>query len=100
MKFDEILPCLRRGDVVTRSVFYDDVVVFMQVPVQIRPDVVPNMTSLPGAMKKLLKEADMGISYHDQFVMYDFEDGSGTHYSFDGDDLNADDWVIVEHNVE
>lgn len=99
MTFDEILPCLRRGDVVTRNIFCDGLVIFMQVPANIRPDIIPNMTSLPNAMKKLLQAAGVGIYYHDQFVMYSFADNTCTYYPFDGDDLNATDWIIVETNV-
>lgn len=95
MTFEEILPCLKRGDVVTRDAFYDGLVVFMQVPATISPDMVPKMTSLPEAMKQLLQESESGISYHDQFIMFDLGDCTCTYYPFDGEDFTATDWTVV-----
>lgn len=38
----------------------------------------------------------LGVTYHDQFIMYDFSDQSCTYYPFDGEDMNADDWELVD----
>ena len=38
----------------------------------------------------------VGITYHDQFIMYDFSDRTCTYYPFDGEDINADDWEVVD----
>ena len=40
-------------------------------------------------------EHEAGVTYHDQFIMYDFSDQSCTYYPFDGEDINADDWELV-----
>lgn len=41
-------------------------------------------------------EYEAGVTYHDQFIMYDFSDQSCTYYPFDGEDMNADDWELVD----
>lgn len=89
MKFEEILPALRRGEVVRRGVFQSSLVVFMQIPAQ---DVL-KMKSIPTQMKVLMGEYEAGVTYHDQFIMYD---QSCTYYPFDGEDMNADDWELVD----
>lgn len=95
MKFEEILPALRRGEVVRRKVFQSDLVVFMQIPAEIPALDVLKMKSIPIKMKALMGMYEAGITYHDQFIMYDFSDQSCTYYPFDGEDMNADDWELV-----
>ena len=51
---------------------------------------------VPTPMKKLMNKFDAGILYHDQFIMYDFSDQSCTYYPFDGEDINANDWEVVD----
>lgn len=43
-----------------------------------------------------MNKFDAGILYHDQFIMYDFSDQSCTYYPFDGEDINANDWEVVD----
>ncbi len=96
MKFEEILPALRRGEVVRRGVFHSSLVVFMQIPAEIPAQDVEKMKSIPIQMKTLMGEFEAGVTYHDQFIMYDFLDQSCTYYPFDGEDMNADDWELVD----
>ncbi len=95
MKFEEILPELRKGEVVRRKIFHSHLVIFMQIPAEINLDRIPSMVSVPEKMKQLVIRWGDRISYHDQFIMYDFENGECTYYPFDGEDLNADDWEVV-----
>lgn len=95
MKFEEILPMLRAGEVVRRSVFQRNLVIFMQIPASIGFPEIIAMRSIPDAMKALMVLTCAGVTYHDQFVMYDFSDQSCTYYPFDGEDMNADDWEVV-----
>lgn len=95
MKFEEILPELRKGEVVRRKVFQDSLVIFMQIPAEINWDRIPNMVSIPEKMKHLITMWGNGVNYHDQFIMYDFSDSTCTYYPFDGEDFNADDWEVV-----
>lgn len=95
MKFEEVLPAVREGKAIRRGVFHNSLIVFMQVPATIDPSAIANMQSIPSEVKWLLNLASMGISYNDQFIMYDFADGTCTYYPFDGNDLNADDWEVV-----
>lgn len=96
MKFEEILPALRRGEVVRRGVFQSSLVVFMQIPAEIPAQDVLKMKSIPTQMKVLMGEYEARVTYHDQFIMYDFSDQSCTYYPFDGEDMNADDWELVD----
>lgn len=95
MKFEEILPALRGGKAVRRKSYHQYLIVFQQLPSIIIAQDVDRMKSLPQEVKKLLEYYEVGINYHDQFIMYSFEDNTATSYSFDGEDLNADDWEIV-----
>lgn len=95
MKFEEILPALRRGEVVRRECFQSNLVVFMQIPAEISAQDILKMKSIPTKMKILMVEHEAGVTYHDQFIMYDFSDQSCTYYPFDGEDINADDWELV-----
>ena len=95
MKFEEILPALRRGEVVRRRDFQSNLVVFMQIPAEIPAQDVLEMKSIPIQMKVLMRGYAVGVAYHDQFIMYDFSDQSCTFYPFDGEDINADDWELV-----
>lgn len=96
MKFEEILPMLRTGEVVRRSVFQRNLVIFMQIPASIGFQGIVTMKSIPDAMKALMLLNCAGARYHDQFIMYDFSDQSCTYYPFDGEDMNADDWEVVD----
>lgn len=96
MKFEEILPKLREGKVVRRSVFQDNLAIFMQIPARISAQSIPCMKSISEEMKALLLLNGLGISYHDQFIMYDMSDQSCTYYPFDGEDINADDWEVID----
>lgn len=96
MKFEKILPMLRAGEVVRRSVFQRNLVIFMQIPASIDFPGIVTMRSIPDAMKVLMLLNCAGVRYHDQFIMYDFSDQSCTYYPFDGEDMNADDWEVVD----
>ena len=54
MKLEEILPALRRGEVVRRGVFQSSLVVFMQIPAEIPAQDVLKMKSIPIQMKVLM----------------------------------------------
>lgn len=89
MKFGEILSKLQEGKVVRRKVFQSNLVIFMQIPAMISGDGIPAMRD---DMKALMCSYGVGITYHDQFIMY----ADRTYYPFDGEDINADDWEIVD----
>lgn len=89
MKFGEILSKLQEGKVVRRKVFQSNLVIFMQIPAMISGDGIP---AIPDDMKALMCSYGVGITY--QFIMYDFSDR--TYYPFDGEDINTDDWEVVD----
>jgi hypothetical protein len=96
MTFGEILKELQNGRVVRRADWADWYVLFMQIPADIPCDRTWNMQSLPTDMKVLLKQHNKGIRYENQFIIYDLCDNVATYYVFDGDDINATDWVVIE----
>lgn len=96
MTFIEILKELQNGRVIRRTNWRKELVVFMQIPADIPYDKTWNMQSLPTDMKVLLKQCNKGIKYENQFIIYDLSDNSATYQMFDGDDLNATDWEVIE----
>jgi hypothetical protein len=96
MTFGEILKELQNGRVVRRTDWREELVVFMQIPADIPYDRTWNMQSLPTDMKVLLKQYNRGIRYEHQFIIYDLCDNTATYHVFDGDDINATDWVVIE----
>lgn len=96
MSFEEILKELRNGRIVRRDTWNEDLVVFMQIPANISSDKTWNMQSLPTDMKVLLKQHNNGINYENQFIIYDLEDNSATYTIFDGDDINATNWEVID----
>lgn len=96
MTFGEILKELQNGRVVRRADWREELVVFMQIPADIPYDRTWNMQSLPTDMKVLLKQHNKGIRYENQFIIYDLIEQTATYYVFDGDDINATDWAVIE----
>ena len=96
MTFGEILKELQNGRVVRRTDWVEELVVFMQIPADIPHDRTWNMQSLPTDMKVLLKQYNKGIRYENQFIIYDLIKQTATYYVFDGDDINATDWAVIE----
>ena len=96
MTFGEILKELQNGRVVRRADWREELVVFMQIPADIPYDRTWNMQSLPTDMKVLLKQYNKGIRYEHQFIIYDLIEQTATYQVFDGDDVNATDWVVIE----
>ena len=96
MTLGEILKELQNGKVVRRQYWRDELVVFMQIPAFIESDKTWNMQSLPGDMKIFLKQNNSSVQYKDQFIIYDAEDNTATYYVFDGEDINATDWEVID----
>ena len=96
MTFNKILKELRQGRVVRRKAYSSDLVIFMQIPAYIECENTWNMKSLPTDMKVLLKQLNSDISYQDQFIMYDLYNKSAPYMVFDGLDINATDWEVID----
>ena len=96
MTFIEIFKYLEEGRVVRRVSWANCFVIFKQIPAQINNDLVWNMKSVPTDMKVLCKQLNLGINYANQYIIYDIEDQTATYINFDGDDLNADDWEVID----
>lgn len=96
MTFSEILPFLNKGFAVRRSVYDPTLIIFKQIPASI-DDVTP-MKSIPQHVKDLLLKYKVGIDYEDQYIIYDFITGIATYCVFDGEDINALDWEVLDIN--
>lgn len=93
MTFTEILPFLNEGFAVRRDSYNPEFIIYKQIPAII--DDVTKVKSIPENTKKVLAKFGIGIEYQDQYVIYDFATGVGTYCIFDGDDINAEDWMVV-----
>lgn len=96
MTFDKILTELQNGKLVRRECWRDGLIIFMQIPANISAENTWNMKSLPGDMKIFLKQNNLPIYYHDQFIVYDSEDQEATYCIFDGEDITAADWEVID----
>lgn len=96
MRFEEVLKELRQGKIARRQSYADYFVIFMQVPADIPYDRIWDMQSLPIDAKILLKLNNKKIRYRDQFIIYDLEKQVATYHVFDGEDLNATDWEVID----
>ena len=94
MTFGEILPYLNKGFAVRREEYDPALIIFQQVPASF--DDVSPIKSIPSEVKTLLTRYRVGIDYMDQFMLYDFLTGTATYCVFDGNDLNATDWELID----
>lgn len=96
MTFSDILNYLHLGYAVRRSEYDPALIIFEQVPATITN--IENLQSVPSNVKTLLINNNVSINYCNQFILYDFLTETATYCVFDGDDINATDWVIVDEN--
>lgn len=94
MTFGEILPYLNKGFVVRREEYDPALIIFKQIPASF--DDVTNIKSIPDSVKTLITRYGVGIDYENQFMIYDFLTGTATYCVFDGDDINAEDWEVID----
>lgn len=95
MNFGNILIELENGKVVRRKSYHKDFVIFKQIPATIPLPKISIMQSVPDDMKSLLSNNGCSISYKHQYILYDFSTQGATYHIFSGDDLDAEDWEVV-----
>jgi hypothetical protein len=96
--FTAMIEELEKGKMAWRKC--DDVLIFKQIPAEIPEEFIKNMKSLPEKVKEfVLKEMNEGkyteLQYVNQYVALNRQ-GMITYYTFSGDDINANDWVIMD----
>lgn len=69
--------------------------VFMQVPADIGPDVIPKMQSLPPAVKEEFARRGGSIRYSNQFAIVN-SDNEINSWAPSVSDVLAKDWVILD----
>lgn len=94
MTFGEILPYLNKGFTVRREEYDPALIIFKQIPASF--DDVSNIKSIPDSVKTIITRYGVGIDYENQFMIYDFLTGIATYCVFDGDDINAEDWEVID----
>lgn len=94
MTFVEILPYLNKGFAVRREEYDPALIIFKQIPASF--DDVSNIKSIPDSVKTIITRYGVGIDYENQFMIYDFLTGIATYCVFDGDDINAEDWEVID----
>lgn len=97
MKFSEIIDGLDEGKSFTREAWINNAFITKQVPQTVEAGIVPRMTSLPGAAKRLITSYGNGeISYHDQVLRVTIgEPSTATYYIPTWEDVFANDWAEI-----
>ncbi len=90
--FAEVIDGLQKGKVFTR--WNDGSFITMQVPSNIKSDVIPKMQSLNAKTKELLS-IKKGIYYHHQVLLVKpmGEKAKATYYSPTWEDILSNDWL-------
>lgn len=96
MTFGEILKELETGKVVRRESYNNNLVIYKQVPASIGTNYILKMRSIPSDMKIMLMRNEAELNFRNQFIIYDFIDEYATYVAFDGDDITATDWEVVD----
>jgi hypothetical protein len=103
MKFSEAIEELKAGKMITCGLMHvRDQFVFMQIPSEIRSDIVPKMQSLPQSVKDKFqrrfedpREFLNSIHYENQLAIVSSRNFiSG--WSPSAEDVLSDDWVVIE----
>lgn len=93
MTFEEALPILKDGGVLSRGAWPTSIVIVKQNNNIVYPDIVPKMTSLPEEAKELFRERNMEqIKYTNQVIKLDTHTGIAKNCVLDWEDLFATDW--------
>lgn len=96
MTFEEALPILKDGGIITRNAWDSHTVVIKQNSNVVYPDVFPKMTSLPEEAKALFRERNMEqIRYTNQVIILNTHTGVAKNYIPDWEDLFATDWSHI-----
>lgn len=93
MTFEEALPILKDGGILTRGAWSQNIVIVKQNNNIVYPDVFPKMTSLPEEAKALFRERSMEhIKYTNQVIKIDTQSGVAKNFIPDWEDIFATDW--------
>ena len=95
VKGDLAFEAMEGGSVAYRNAWHrDGVKVFKQIEAKIPVAMVPNMTSLPDAVKEEILRVGLDhIHYQNQYIML-WPTGVMTHYCPSVIDMRATDWVV------
>jgi hypothetical protein len=95
MTFGQAIEALKAGQKVARESWNGKgMFVFKQVPSPIKPEIVPNMTSLPQSVKDEFIKREQGPNYQNQMAIVK-PDGSVDSWVASSSDTFAEDWCIV-----
>ena len=96
--FGQAVEALKEGKIINRSGWGRGVFVFRQVPSAISLGTIPNMTSLPQAVKDAFVKSGIPINYRNQFcIVYPSVRNNTLHgWQPSGTDILANDWEIQD----
>lgn len=98
MKFSGLLELLHQGKMLRRKSWPKEYFIFKQVPAEVKGEIIPNMTSLPPDVKKMLKarvddkELQCDSLYYNNQVAIVKESNVIEAFTPTWEDLFADDW--------
>lgn len=96
MPFGMAIEVMKQGKKVARTGWNGKgMFVFKQVPSPIKPEIVPNMTSLPQSVKDEFIKRNQGPNYCNQMAIVK-PDGSVDSWVASSSDTFAEDWCVVE----
>lgn len=96
MTFAEITSYLNLGFAVRRESYNPSLIIFKSISVS--ADDASEIAILPSNIKNLLIKYKAGIDYESLYFIYDFKDGVCTPCMFDGEDIDAVDWEVIDDN--
>lgn len=99
LTFGQAIEALKNGQLVSREGWNGKgMFAFMQVPSEIPAYIIPNMTSLPPAVKDVLSKRGEPLKYSSQFALVK-PDSSINGWAPSVADTLADDWFILEDDL-
>ncbi len=98
LSFGLAVEAMKKGHLISRAGWNGkNMFVFKQIPAEIGLDIIPNMQSVPQAMKDKMVEAQTTLKYTNQMCIVT-EEGRVDSWVASSSDTFADDWCIVERN--
>jgi len=92
---NESANALNTGLMIRRKSWDEGVVVYKQNEAELKPSIIPNMTSLPQQVKDYLLGLGVSLKFRNQYILLK-PCGTATYYNFLLEDLLASDWEIFK----
>lgn len=94
MTFEKIKPFLDSGYAVRREIYNDSLLIYKQPSLKI--NYFERSILIPPRVLEILSFSQKDIIYESQYIIYDLETKIASHYIFAGEDIDADDWIVIK----